>query len=185
MTTGTIDNSPGDCIRQGLAANGLAHSPDLTSNLASLPQRMFPSTTPMVHLQEALRQASGAGSFLVSILNTPLAGWFVSSVILVSYVSYAPFLLLLAAPTKCSPNLPLRVCAAHGVRTPEGRAGAHAWLAWPCFPANVRHAGSLWSGCGCVFSTSSWTSSLPSSTTSACRCRSRSTAGSGGSTCRY
>jgi len=91
VTNGTsavsLDNSPGECIRQGLAANGLAHSADLAANLASLPQRMFPSTTPMVHLQEAVRQASSAGSFLVSIMNTPLVGWFVSSLILVSYVS--------------------------------------------------------------------------------------------------
>jgi len=80
-----VDNSPSECIRHGLQANGLESSTDLAANLASLPTPMFPTTTPMVHMYEAVRQASEAGYYFMGILNTPLAGWFVASLILLAY----------------------------------------------------------------------------------------------------
>jgi beta-lactamase regulating signal transducer with metallopeptidase domain len=36
-------------------------------------------------MYEAVRQASEAGNYFMGILNTPLAGWFVSSLILLAY----------------------------------------------------------------------------------------------------
>ena len=81
-----VDNSPSECIRRGLQANGLESSTDLVANLASLPTPMFPLTTPIVHMYQTVVQASEAGYYFMGFLNTPLAGWFVASLILLAYL---------------------------------------------------------------------------------------------------
>jgi hypothetical protein len=71
-----VPNSPGRCIAEGLLANGLAQRPT----------PMFPTTTPIVYMQNTVRSTSDVGGLLVALLNTPLLGWFCATVITLLYL---------------------------------------------------------------------------------------------------